>query len=75
MITNLRSYFQSLPVGMLKIAQKPTIRIPSALITTARSTEVGPKTILNKQIAKQIIRMKKQRAKNDDCQPSKDGIG
>ena len=49
--------------------------MPNALITTALSTDVGPNAILIKQIRKQIIRMKKQRVKNGDCQLNKDGTG
>ena len=67
--------YQSLPVGMLKTAQNPTINIPSISTATDLSGAVGPRNTLHRHSMADIISHKNALARKLDCQLSIEGSG
>jgi len=69
------SMYQSLPVGIPNIAQKPKTNIPKISIATALSAGVGPFIIRQRQNKAQKKSMEKQRFRRTDCHSNKEGKG
>ena len=69
------SIYQSLPVGRLRIAQNPTISMPSMSIATALSGAVGPLNIRYRQRKAHKRRKRRERARKCDCQLNIEGTG
>lgn len=69
------SIYQSLPVGIPKIAQKPKTRMPKISMVTARSAAVGPRKIRHRQNMAEKNRMRKLRFKSGDCHSNNEGKG
>ena len=67
--------YQSLPVGMLKMAQNPTMSMPSMSMATALSGAVGPRKIRHRHNTAQTNRNRNERARKLDCHSSAEGTG